>query len=53
MVRVETLKEFCDFVEIEYNQLLCYSKTRWLVNAYYRMSIKVIQCTKIIFSESK
>ena len=29
-VRVEELKEFCDFVEIEYKQLLGYSKTRWL-----------------------
>ena len=29
-VRVETLKEFCDFVDIEYKKLLGYSKTRWL-----------------------
>ena len=29
-VRVEELKEFCEFVEIEYKQLLGYSKTRWL-----------------------
>ena len=29
-VRVESLKEFCDFVDIEYKQLLGYSKTRWL-----------------------
>jgi len=29
-VQVEELKEFCDFVEIEYKQLLGYSKMRWL-----------------------
>ena len=29
-VRVEELKVFCEFVKIEYNQLLGYSKTRWL-----------------------
>lgn len=29
-VRVETLKEFCDFVNIEYQKMLAYSKTRWL-----------------------
>jgi hypothetical protein len=30
-VRVESLKEFCQFVDTEYQQLLGYSKTRWLV----------------------
>lgn len=29
-VRVESLKEFCDKVDTEYQQLLGYSKTRWL-----------------------
>lgn len=29
-VRVEELKTFCDFVEIEYKNVLGYSKTRWL-----------------------
>ena len=28
--RVDELKEFCKFVSTEYNQLLGYSKTRWL-----------------------
>lgn len=29
-VRVTALQEFCDFVSIEYQKLLSYSKTRWL-----------------------
>jgi hypothetical protein len=29
-VRVESLKEFCQFVDTEYQQLLGYSRTRWL-----------------------
>lgn len=29
-VRIEELKEFCDFVFINYKQILGYSKTRWL-----------------------
>lgn len=29
-VRVETLKEFCSFVELNYKQILSHSKTRWL-----------------------
>ena len=29
-VRVESLKEFCEFVDQEYKQVLGYSKTRWL-----------------------
>ena len=29
-VRVERLKEFCEFVQVEYQQLLGYSSTRWL-----------------------
>lgn len=29
-VRVEALKEFCSFVDIEYKKVLGYSKTRWL-----------------------
>lgn len=29
-VRTENLKEMCDFVEVEYEQLLYHSKTRWL-----------------------
>ena len=29
-MRVETLKDFCNFVDIEYRQVLGYSKTRWL-----------------------
>lgn len=29
-VRTESLKEFCDGVDIQYRKLLCYSKTRWL-----------------------
>jgi len=29
-VRVESLKDFCNFVQVEYQQLLGYSKTRWL-----------------------
>lgn len=29
-IRTESLKEFCDFVCIEYRSLLYHSKTRWL-----------------------
>jgi hypothetical protein len=29
-IRVESLKSFCDFVEIEYKTVLGHSKTRWL-----------------------
>lgn len=29
-VRVEMLKEFCETVEVEYQKILGYSKTRWL-----------------------
>lgn len=29
-VCVESLKNFCEFVSIEYKQILGYSKTRWL-----------------------
>lgn len=29
-VRTEELKKYCDFVEIEYRQLLPHSRTRWL-----------------------
>jgi hypothetical protein len=29
-VRTERLKEFCEFVNVEYRTLLSYSKTRWL-----------------------
>ena len=29
-VRTEQLKEYCDFVAVEYRQLLYHSKTRWL-----------------------
>src|SRR6218665_253268 len=29
-VRTEQLKEYCEFVEVEYRQLLYHSKTRWL-----------------------
>ena len=29
-VRTEQLKEYCDFVDIEYRKLLSHSKTRWL-----------------------
>lgn len=29
-MRVETLKEFCDFVDIQYTEILSHSKTRWL-----------------------
>lgn len=29
-VRVETLKEFCDFVEVDFKVILSHSKTRWL-----------------------
>lgn len=32
-VRVESLKEFCEFVQVEYHQLLGYCKTRWLALA--------------------
>jgi hypothetical protein len=30
MVQVEELKEFCDFVDVEYKQILGSVKTRWL-----------------------
>lgn len=29
-VRVECLKEFCDLADVQYNELLSHSKTRWL-----------------------
>lgn len=29
-VRTEALKEYCEFVEVEYRKLLSHSKTRWL-----------------------
>ncbi|KAK1879484.1 Catalase isozyme 1 [Dissostichus eleginoides] len=29
-VRTESLKEYCDFVDIEYRRMLSHSKTRWL-----------------------
>lgn len=29
-VRVETLKEFCDFVETEFEMMLGYARTKWL-----------------------
>lgn len=29
-VRVETLKEFCDFVETEFEMMLGYARTMWL-----------------------
>jgi len=29
-IRVESLKEFCDFADVQYNDLLSHSKTRWL-----------------------
>lgn len=29
-VRTENLKEYCDFVDIEYRRMLSHSKTRWL-----------------------
>uniref|UniRef100_A0A8C4T0E1 Uncharacterized protein n=1 Tax=Erpetoichthys calabaricus TaxID=27687 RepID=A0A8C4T0E1_ERPCA len=29
-VRTESLKEYCDFVEIDYRRMLSHSKTRWL-----------------------
>ncbi|CAI6360864.1 unnamed protein product [Macrosiphum euphorbiae] len=29
-VRVETLKEFCSFVDVQYKEILAHSKTRWL-----------------------
>ncbi|KAL4126106.1 hypothetical protein QTP88_010335 [Uroleucon formosanum] len=29
-VRVENLKEFCDFADVQYKDLLSHSKTRWL-----------------------
>jgi hypothetical protein len=29
-INVETLKEFCDFVDIQYAKILSHSKTRWL-----------------------
>jgi hypothetical protein len=30
MVQVEELKEFCDFIDVEYKQILGSVKTRWL-----------------------
>lgn len=29
-VRVQTLTDFCDFFDVEYKNILGYSKTRWL-----------------------
>lgn len=29
-IRTESLKEFCNFVEIEYKEIMMHSKTRWL-----------------------
>jgi hypothetical protein len=29
-IRTESLKELCSFVEVEYKNLLCHAKTRWM-----------------------
>jgi hypothetical protein len=29
-VRAQTLKDFCDFVDVEYKNILGHTKTRWL-----------------------
>lgn len=48
-VRVETLKEFCSFVEINYKQILNYSKTRWL--SLYPVINRVLQSYRATFCQ--
>lgn len=47
-VRTEALKEFCDYVEINYQPLLNHSKTRWL-SLFPAVEVEVISCSQIIF----
>jgi len=53
-VRTEKLKEFCDFVNINYRNLLYHSKTRWLslFPAINRI-LQIISFVKIFFSIRK
>lgn len=53
-VRVESLKQFCEFVDIEYQQLLYHSKTHWLslFPAIERL-IKIFPALKSFLSQDK
>lgn len=53
-VRTERLKEFCDYVSLEYKTLLSYSKTRWLslVPAIERI-LKLYEALKSFFQAEK
>jgi hypothetical protein len=53
-VCTEELKEYCDFVEIEYRQLLSHSKTRWLpLFPGIERLIHMFQALKLYFSSQE
>lgn len=65
-VRTESLKEFCEFAEIQYRQLLGHSKTRWLslfpcvtrliemypaLKSYFLSQEQIPKCLKTFFED--
>jgi hypothetical protein len=49
-VRIESLKNFCEFLDAEYHKLLSHhSKTRWLSLFSSVENFKIIRTIKIIF----